>query len=85
MDEQASNIEDLKVKDITEPYVERNSDRVIFTGCTPYSAIRIFTLGGRLVDTQLADNSGRAEVSISNLKAGVYVVKSDNAAIIIAK
>ena len=84
MNDQATNVGDLKVKDIA-PSVERNSDRIIFTGCTANSAIRIFTLGGRLVSTQWADNSGNAEVSVSNLKTGAYVVRSDNAAIIISK
>jgi hypothetical protein len=74
-----------EVETMTEPSVERTSDRVIFTGCTPKSAIRIYSMGGQLVDTQWADANGRAEVSISGLTAGVYVVKSDNVTIKIAK
>lgn len=74
-----------EVKAVTEPSVERQSDRVIFTGCKPKSPIRIYSMSGQLVDTQWADEDGRAEVSISGLSAGVYVVKSDNVNIKIAK
>jgi len=73
------------VKTIAEPSVERQSDRVIFTGCAPKSAIRIHSIGGQLVDTQWADENGRAEVSISGLTAGIYIVKADNVTIKIAK
>jgi hypothetical protein len=74
-----------EVKTVAEPNVELQSDRVVFTGCTPKSAIRIYTVSGQIVDTQWADENGRAEVSISSLTAGVYVVKSDNVTIKIAK
>jgi hypothetical protein len=73
------------LKAITEASVERLSDRVVFTGCTPKSAIRIYNMSGRLVGTQWIDDSGRAEVSISGLAAGVYVVKSDSITLKIAK
>ena len=79
----ATAIEDVKA--VSEPSVERQSDRVIFTGCAPKSAVRIYSIGGQLVDTQWADENGRAEVSISGLTAGVYVVKADNVTIKIAK
>ena len=74
-----------EVKAVAEPSVERTSEKVIFTGCTPKSAIRIYSIGGQLLDTQWADANGRAEVSISGLTAGVYVVKSDSVTIKIAK
>ena len=67
------------------PSVERQYDRVVFTGCKPESTIYIYNVGGQLLDTQRADGSGRAEVSIASLAAGVYVVKSDSVTIKIAK
>lgn len=73
------------VQTVAEPNVERQSDRVVFTGCAPKSAIRIYSIGGQLVDTQWTDDNGRAEVSISGLTTGVYVVKADNVTIKIAK
>lgn len=79
----ATAIEDVKA--VSEPSVERQSDRVVFTGCAPKSVVRIYSIGGQLVDTQWADENGRAEVSISGLTAGVYVVKADNVTIKIAK
>ena len=73
------------VQAVAEPNVERQSDRVIFTGCAPKSAIRIYSIGGQIMDTQWTDDNGRAEVSISGLTTGVYVVKADNVTIKIAK
>jgi hypothetical protein len=74
-----------QVEALAAPSVERLADRVVFTGCSPKSAIRIYNMSGLLVDTQWTDANGRAEVSISGLKAGVYVVKSDNVTLKIAK
>jgi len=73
------------VEAVMEPTIERLSDRVVFTGNTPKSAIRIYSLGGQLVDTQWTDESGRAEISIYNLAPGVYVVKTESKTIKIAK
>ena len=74
-----------QVGTLAAPSVDRQAGRVVFTGCSPKSAIRIYNMSGRLVNTQWTDESGRAEVSISGLKAGVYVVKSDNVTLKIAK
>ena len=82
-DNSTTAIESVQV--MAEPNVERQSDRVIFTGCAPKSAIRIYSIGGQIMDTQWTDDNGRAEVSISGLTTGVYVVKADNVTIKIAK
>jgi len=42
-------------------------------------------VGGQVVGTLSTDGDGRAEVVISDLKAGVYVVKADSVTIKIAK
>jgi hypothetical protein len=42
-------------------------------------------MDGRLAESQQVDADGRAEVSLSGLKAGVYVVKSDSITFKIAK
>ena len=67
------------------PSVERQYDRVVFTGCKPESVIYLYNVGGQLIDTQRTDSNGRAEVSIAGLAAGIYVVKSDSVTIKIAK
>ena len=77
------DVDDIAVK--TELGVDRQADRLIFTGCKPNSVIGIYSLDGRLADQQRADGDGRAEVSLSGLKAGVYVVKSDSITFKIAK
>ena len=69
----------------TKASVERQSDRIIFTGCAPKSAIRIYSMGGQLIETKRTDDNGQAEVSIAGLAEGVYVVKSDSVTIKIAK
>ncbi len=61
-----------------EPNVDRHGDRLYFTDCKPNSPIRIYNMGGQLVDTQRTDDDGQAEISLSGLKAGVYILKSDN-------
>jgi hypothetical protein len=61
-----------------EPNVDRHGDRLYFTDCKPNSPIRIYGVGGQLVDTQWTDEDGRAELSLSGLKAGVYILKSDD-------
>ena len=61
-----------------EPNVDRHGDRLYFTDCKPNSPIRIYNMGGRLVDTQRTDDNGQAEISLSGLKAGVYILKSDD-------
>ena len=77
------DVDDIAVK--AGPGVDRQADRLIFTGCKPNSVIGIYSLDGRLADQQRADGDGRAEVSLSGLKAGVYVVKSDSITFKIAK
>ena len=61
-----------------EPNVDRHGDRLYFTDCKPNSPIRIYNMGGRRVDTQRTDDNGQAEISLSGLKAGVYILKSDD-------
>lgn len=77
------DVDDIAVK--AEPGVDRQADRLIFTGCKPNSVIRIYSMDGRLAESQQVDADGRAEVSLSGLKAGVYVVKSDSITFKIAK
>ncbi len=67
------------------PAVERRGESVVFTGCKPGSPIYIYNVGGQVVGTLSAGGDGRAEVIISDLKAGVYVVKADSVTIKIAK
>ena len=67
------------------PAVERRGESVVFTGCRPGSPIYIYNVGGQVVGTLSTDGNGRAEVIISDLKAGVYVVKADSVTIKIAK
>jgi len=67
------------------PAVERRGESVVFTGCRPGSPIYIYNVGGQVVGTLSTDGDGRAEVVISDLKAGVYVVKADSVTIKIAK
>jgi len=77
------DVDDIAVK--AEPGVDRQADRLIFTGCKPNSVIRIYSMDGRLAESQQVDADGRAEMSLSGLKAGVYVVKSDSITFKIAK
>lgn len=77
------DVDDIAVK--AGPGVDRQADRLIFTGCKPNSVIRIYSMDGRLAESQQVDADGRAEMSLSGLKAGVYVVKSDSITFKIAK
>ncbi len=74
-----------EVKAAAGPMVSRQADRLFISGSAPKSAIRIYTQGGRLADTQWTDSNGRAEISLSGLAAGVYIVKTDSITIKIAK
>lgn len=65
--------------------VERRGESVVFTGCKPGSPVCIYNVGGQVVGTLSTDGDGRAEVVISDLKTGVYVVKADSVTIKIAK
>ena len=68
-----------------EPQIIRQVGQLTFTGCKPNAAIRIYSTDGKLLLTSQTDANGYAEVQTSQLPKGIYVVKSDNVTIKIAK
>ena len=82
-DSDPSGIKDLKA--VAGPALERQSDKVILTGEVANSPIYIYKVDGQLVKALRTDNNGQAEVSISDLPAGVYVVRTNGVTIKITK
>ena len=60
----------------TQPRFTRG--HVIFSGVAAGSPVYIHTLDGKVVGKQVADASGKADVSLENLPKGAYIINSQN-------
>ena len=60
----------------TQPQYTRG--HVIFSGVAAGSPVYIHTLDGKVVGKQVADASGKADVSLENLPKGAYIINSQN-------
>ena len=74
-----------QVEEQRQPTVERFADHVVISGSKANSPVSIYNMSGRLVGTQRTDGTGYAEVQLSQLPAGIYVVKTEHVTIKIAK
>lgn len=52
---------------------------IAFSDLPAKTRIAIYSLGGRLVGSQMADDAGNATVSLENLSKGIYIIKTPNA------
>ena len=63
----------------TQPRFTRG--HIIFSGVAAGSPVYIHTLDGKVVGKQVADASGKADVSLENLPKGAYIISSQNSSI----
>jgi hypothetical protein len=60
----------------TQPLYSRG--HVIFSGVAAGSSVYIHTLDGKVVGKQVADASGKADISLENLPKGAYIISSQS-------
>ena len=60
----------------TQPQFTRG--HIIFSDVAAGSPVYIHTLDGKVVGKQVADASGKADVSLENLPKGAYIINSQN-------
>ena len=74
-DSDASGIRSIKSD---EPIYRWDGEALIFPSLVCNSTVSLYSLNGRMVFTENIKESGEYSFSLSNLNAGVYVVKVNN-------
>lgn len=57
--------------------IVKGNDSVSFVNCRPGMDVYVYTMGGMLIKTAKTDNDGMLYLSLEELDAGVYIVKSE--------
>lgn len=63
----------------------RSGNSLVFNGLPAGSPVLVYAMGGQLSIKAKADEQGHAEVSLSSLPAGVYIVRAHNVSAKITK
>lgn len=60
----------------TKPQFSRG--HVMFSGLSKGAPVNVYSIDGKSVDKQMADDSGVADVSLENLPKGSYIISTPN-------
>lgn len=75
-------IEEVKT---TSGSIQLSGDRVSLTGFAPREAVRLFTADGKLQMLQSADDKGCLVVDLDQLRAGIYILKTNHQSVKVTK
>lgn len=62
---------------IISPTMRQTERTINISGCRPGSSVMLYSLGGVLLQTGLADSDGNLQLSISDYVQGVYIIKTE--------
>ena len=62
---------------LDKPLVSLTSDMLTISGCSPQSAVDIYSMDAKRVAHVRTDNNGRAQLSLAGWSRGVYIVKTE--------
>jgi hypothetical protein len=78
----ANAIEEVKT---ASGSIQLSGDRVSLTGFAPREAVRLFTADGKLQMQQSADDKGCLVVALDQLRAGIYILKTNHQSVKVTK
>lgn len=63
---------------INKAEMKLENGAIVVTNAKPSSVVSIYNASGMLAKSHVVDENGNAYISSSNLKEGIYIIKSDN-------
>ena len=82
---QEESIEDGISVPKTMEDVQFRKDALSIAGCMPHSPVRIYDTAGRMIQTAQTDGEGNLTLSLTLLRKGIYIIKTNNTTLKIQK
>ena len=74
--DEASNAILRPTKDATNTRLQKQDETILLEQCEPYSAVQIYAINGKLMNSYMTDSEGTLLFSISQYPQGVYIIRT---------